>query len=352
MTDFTHLIEKPIPGIYFGLPEGIYHRIQALGSTSIKKLAIDPVEFQFDRLYGEDSDDSHVLKFGNGLHARVLEGRAAYEDRFYVNVPPEMPDGVLKTTDDLKEFLSTYGQTSLSKYKKPDLIKLVKSLKPDAPIYDEIAAAHAAQHAGKTELNAKTFKQVALAADWLNRDPVLGASITDGAFNEGAPEVSVIVDDDGVMLKARWDRLLRPGIVDLKSYAPMFDEPLEKAFEKTVRRLGYKVQAADYIRIWHKAKDLFLAGEIPVFGEQPYDDFLADCFDREKPEWFWLAVKRKGAPSPFVVQWKGRLDFDNAMIDVERALDDYRRLRDEFGDENDWIPARPVYVMDDNSYYN
>jgi hypothetical protein len=154
-----------------------------------------------------------------------------------------------------------------------------------------------------------------------------------------------------VLIKCRLDRLIRPGIIDLKSYAPMFDEPLEKSFEKTVKRLGYKIQGAHYRRIWSKARDLYLDEALPFFGTEPYDGFLKDCFDHDEPAWFWLAVKRKGAPSPFVVQWTGKTDFQNAINDVERAIDDYRRLRDEFGDGADWIPNRGVYEMTDDSYY-
>ncbi|MBO6512288.1 MAG: hypothetical protein JJ979_28030, partial [Roseibium sp.] len=128
--------------------------------------------------------------------------------------------------------------------------------------------------------------------------------------------------------------------------------PLEKSFEKTVRRLGYKIQAAHYRRIWTEARFFYLEDELPVFGEEPYTGFLSDCFDHDEPEWFWLAVKRKGAPSPFVVRWTGTLDFQNALADVERAISDYRRLRDEFGEHADWIPNRPVYEMTDDTYYN
>ncbi len=344
------LVEEPVAGIYFNLPEETYHQIRALGSTGVKKLAIDPCEFQFDRLYGEDIDSKAKL-FGNALHARVLEGRRAYEDRFYVNVPPDIPEDALRTVDDFKEFLTELGQSGLSKLNKPGLIKLVRDLEPAKAIADDIIAEHKALNEGKTELDAKLYRQVELAAEWLNRDPLIGDSMEDGAFIEGAPEVSIIVDDNGVLIKARLDRMMRTGIIDLKSYAPMFDEPLEKSFEKTVRRLGYKIQGAHYRRIWHMAKELYLDNAMPVIGPEPYDGFLKDCFDHDEPAWFWLAVKRKGAPSPFVVQWTGKTDYQNALNDVERAISDYRQLRDEFGDQADWIPNRGVYEMTDDSYY-
>ena len=350
-TDYSHLIEVPTPGIYFDLPEDTYHKIPALGSTAIKKLATDPYEFQFDRLYGEDKD-SLALLFGKALHARVLEGRQAFESRFYVNEPPDIPEGALRSSDDLKAFLTSLGQTGLSKYKKADLINAVRELDPAKPIADDIIAEHKALNEGKTELNAKTYRQIELAAEWLDRDPLIGDSMHDGTFIEGAPEVSVILEENGVFLKIRLDRLLRIGIIDLKSYAPMFDEPLTKAFEKTVRRLGYKIQGAHYRRVWRFAREHFFDGNLPVFGPEPYENFLDECFQCEEPEWFWLAVKRKAAPSPFVTQWAGKTDYQNALNDVERAIESYRSLRDEFGDDKDWIPNRPVHQMTDDSYYD
>lgn len=344
------LVEEPVPGIYFNLPEDWYHKIPALGSTGVKKLAIDPCEFQFDRLYGEDVDSKAKL-FGNALHARVLEGRRAYEDRFFVNVPPNIPEDALRTVDDFKEFLTELGQSGLSKLNKPGLIKLVRELDPAKAIADDIIAEHKALNEGKHELDAKLYRQVQLAAEWLSRDPLIGDSMEDGAFIEGAPEVSIIVDDNGVLIKCRLDRMLRTGIIDLKSYAPMFDEPLTQSFEKTVKRLHYKVQAAHYRRIWHMAKDLYLEGDMPVVDPEPYDGFLKDCFNAEEPAWFWLAVKRKGAPSPFVTKWVGKIDYQNAWNDVERAIDTYRALRDEFGVDSDWIINRGVHEMGDDSYY-
>lgn len=335
------------PGIYFGMSDEEYHSDPALGSTSIKGLAIDPYEWQFDRLYGEDKD-SDAITFGHALHARLLEGRQIFEAKFCKEFDKSEHPGALNTIDDLKAWLDKHGQDRLSSKKKDELILMVMNIDPTQPVLDVIKRKWDAANEGKIPLKPKRWAQIEVAAKWVQRDPLLSAVMEDGTFIAGAPEVSVFYEDRGVRLKCRFDRLLRHAIVDLKSFAPMFFGRIDGSDGtalKTLARMRYDIQEATYSRGWQRARELFAEGL--VFGEPPYETFLAECFDRDEPSWIWIMVKTKGAPQPLVIDWKAKFARGAAAQRVEEAIDEYIRLRDEFGDDQEWPPMRPAMTVTD-----
>lgn len=346
--EMTEETESPIihePGIYFGLDADTeYHPDPALGSSSIKAYATDPYEAQFDRIYGEDLD-TEALRFGSAIHARILEGRDVLHSQFCHEFDKSLVRGALDTNAELTEWLKERGVKGLSGKKKDDLIAAVREIDPDQPIAAIIKAKWDAENEGKVMLPPKRWAQIETAARWLQRDPLLSAVMTDGTFNAGAPEVSVFYEDRGVRLKARFDRLLRHAIVDLKSFAPWFSGNLEGAAIKVIERMRYDIQAAAYVRAWHKAKELWMEGR--VYGQEPFEGFLEQCFDRDEPNWVWVFVKSKGAPQPLVVDWKAKFAMRSAMDRVEKAITDYISLRDEFGEECEWPPMRPSLTVED-----
>lgn len=333
------------PGIYFGLSDELYHADKALGSTDIKAIEVDPPEFQFDRLYGEDKD-TDALIFGSALHARVLEGRAAFEAKFCSEFDKSTLKDALDTSDDLKEWLGKYGQTGLSGKRKSGLIEMVQQIEPTQPIVDVIRAEWDKQNEGKTPLKPKRWAQVETAARWVQRDPLLSAVMEDGTFSHGAPEVSIFYEDRGVRLKARFDRLLRHAIVDLKSFAPRSTGRIEDLALRSIGQMRYHLQAAAYLRAWQRAKELFNEGR--VFGEPPFGSFLAECFDRDEPAWIWIMVKSTGAPQPLVIEWQARLVKARAAEQVEDAIETYIALRDQHGEFAEWPPMRPALTLTDS----
>ena len=335
------------PGIYFGLSESSYHADKSLGSTAIKAISVDPYEWQFDRLYGEDKD-TDALIFGSAVHARMLEGRASLEAKFCQDMPPGLiPDGALNTTNDIKRFLSEHGVKGLSTKLKPDLIRAALEIDPNVPIVQVIKEKWDEANVGKVVLKAKRWAQVETAAKWAQRDPLLCKVMKDGAFVEGVPEVSIFYEDRSIRLKARFDCLLRHAIIDIKTFATMFDGQIEKTFLKTIDRMHYDIQCAVYLRAWHRAKELFAAGK--VFGQEPIPGFLTECFNREEPSWIWIMIKSKGAPQPLVVDWRAKFAKSRAAEHVEDAINTYIELRDKFGVDEEWVPMRPAITVDDSS---
>lgn len=339
-------VEKIVhePGIYFNLDEPEYHADDALGSSRVKAIAVDPYEAQFDYLYGEDKD-TDALIFGSALHARLLEGTEALNSKFCPTFDRSKLEGALDTIADLKEFLDKHGQEGFSSKSKAPLIKMVQDIAPDQLIVEVEKRKWEEANAGKTPLSPKRWAQVEVASRWVQRDPLLSAVMESGTFIEGAPEVSVFYEDRGVRLKARFDRLLRHAIVDLKSFAAIFGGPVEQAALKAINRFRYDLQCADYLRAWERARTLFSQGK--VFGEEPYDGFLAECFDRPEPKWIWIMIKSTGAPQPLVIDWQADMARKAAAEEVEAAIDTFIRLREEHGMDAEWPPMRPALTVTD-----
>ncbi|MBO6755701.1 MAG: PD-(D/E)XK nuclease-like domain-containing protein [Roseibium sp.] len=334
-------------GLYFNLPEEIYHADpDALGSTALKGLVVDPVEWQFDNLYEEDKD-TEALIFGSALHLRMLEGRAAFERRFCEAYVPDLSGDVLVTKHDLTAWLKEHGQTGLSALRKDDLCRRVLELDPDQRIEEVERRTHAEETEGKTELKARRWGQINVACRWVQRDPLLSAVMEDGTFIEGAPEVSIFYEDNGVRLKARLDRMLRHAIVDLKSFAPWWRKRIQIQVVEVLERMNYDLQAAAYLRAWDHAKQAYADGTLAVFGDEPVPGFLDQAFDRDEPKWIWVMIKSRGAPQPLVVDWRAEIAKATAGREIDTAIETYRDLVAEFGRDQDWPPRHAALELFD-----
>jgi hypothetical protein len=330
------------PGIYFGLDADPYHADRALGSTSIKDLALDPVDWQYDQLHGTDAE-TPALVFGSALHARVLEGSAAFENQFYRKAQKaEYPEAMI-TADDIRSFLRNNGTTVGGK--KEDIIDRASGLPDCPPIWDLIEAEHERLNEGRTALTQRQWEAITVAAQWMQQDQWLKDVMIDGTFIGGMPEVSVFYEVDGVRLKARFDYLAKHAIFDLKSFAVMFKENASAAIGKTIGRQRYDLQAAAYIKAWQAGRELWKAGQ--VFGECP-KGFLSEVYDRPFPLWIWIMLKTTGAPQCYVRPFDQRSNaYGFAVHQVETAIKAYSAAVAEFGIDADWIPNNPVHSIED-----
>lgn len=355
--DVSNMIEivkpEPIvhaPGIYFGMSDAEYFADQALGSTVIKELVLDPIEYQHDRLYKEEKEDTWALKWGHAIHCRVLEGKPSLDARFPVMPAKEDYEGLLDTMDDLRKHCADLG-IKAGKTKGETIIR-IKEFDTKTPIWEEITALFDKSLEGRTALPKKAFKEIEQAAAWMQRDKYLAPVMENGTITAGASEVSIFYEDNGVRLKARIDHLLSHAVIDLKSFRPFFKERVERAAVKAIERQRYDIQCAAYIRALRAAADLYANDQ--VFNNPYGDEFLAAVFDalgKGEMKWIWVLIKASGAPQPVVREFNlESMTFRNAQRDVEGAIQDYRRLRAEFGLDNDWVPDLPVEILSDEDF--
>lgn len=331
-------------GIYFNLDDDTYHADPALGSSDLKAIAMDPVDWQFDRLHGEQ-DESDAMVLGRALHSRILEGRDVFAKSFVPEL--EKPDGVLVTNDDLCAWLKDRGMSD--KGTKAVLIERIQSSGVAQPkIWHVMREEFDAANVARTELTAKQWEKIETAAQWMQADSVLSAAMIDGTFQHGAPEVSIFYTDGDVRLKARFDYWLGHAVVDLKSFATMYKEEPSKAVLRAIMRQRYDLQCAAYVRAWHRGRELFKAGH--VFGPVP-DGFLARVYSRQHPLWIWVFLKSVGAPQPFVRSLSHEeMVFDVARSTMERAIETYRSKVAEFGAENIWPPSNPSEALSTSDF--
>ena len=332
------------PGIYIDLPEDEYHAVDARGSTDVKGLE-DPTEWKYARDHPEEESESAAKTLGSAIHARILEGRKAFTDQYYLALDKqaEIEKGALNTVEDLKVWLKKNGENSTGK--KDDLIERVLSCDEDVPILDIKIAAHAEVNAGKVLLKQNQWDKVMSAADWCQQDTMLSKFMEDGTFNLGLSEVSVIAEHDGVPVKARYDHLAHHAIIDLKSFTPFLNKDPVMAIPYAIKKMGYDIQAGHYINMWHKAKELWDAGQ--VFGDYP-DGYFERVFARAEPMWVWLFVKTVGAPQPYV---RGFSPDSTALAyakenAVER-LTFYQQRMKRLGPDVPWPPENKIIELGD-----
>lgn len=322
-------------GIYFGLSDDDYHADPALGSSSLKQLTLDPVDWQYERLFGEDNE-TEALIWGRALHARVLEGRTAFEAKFCTEF--ETPEGdCLKTVDDLKGWLKEAGHSH--KGNKAELVARILGTGAAPQIYDQMKSAHDSSNEGKTPLTAKQYAQIETAAQWMQSDATLSASMKDGSFQHGAPEVSVFYTEDGVRLKARFDYLIGHAIIDLKSFAPMYREVPASSITRAIIRQRYDLQCAAYVKAWHVGRGLWKDGR--VYGEAP-EGLLEKVYANGNPLWIWVFLKSTSAPQPYVRSLSSQeMVFGTAQHAINRAIEIYKEKVEAHGADNIWPPMNP-----------
>src|SRR5262249_31124415 len=147
------------PGIYFGLSNDAYHADPALGSTNLRKLASNPSDYWYESPFNplkEPETTTPAKVRGQAMHCLTLEGEPAF-DRLYVCGARHEP-----------------GATSS---KKGAATK---------------AANARALALGKTALPSDDFDRIVIAGAMISKNPKLA-----GAFQGGAPEVSVFWEHEG-----------------------------------------------------------------------------------------------------------------------------------------------------------
>lgn len=338
------------PGIYFGLGEDAYHADTSLGSTSLKALVLDPIDYQHQRLHGGDKPETFALKWGKAIHCRVLEGRLSMAQRF--PIAPDVTDYVspLVTMEHLRSHCKLIGVKAGKT--KDETIAAIRDFDKEVVIWDELYAKFEADNVGKTIIPRDALHQIERAAQWMQRDKKLAPVMEDGTLTAGASEVSIFYVENGVRLKARLDHLLAHAVVDLKSFRPIMAESLVPAAKKAVSRMRYDLQSAAYIKALRAAAKLFTEGR--VFNCPYKPDFLNEVFKAlagDDFKWIWVLIKASNSPQSVVAEFELKsMIFKTALMQVDDAINNYRHLTEKFGADQDWVPEHSAEVWSDGDF--
>lgn len=237
----------PEPGIYFGMPEDVYHAIHACSASGLKALSTSSMDYWAKSVLNPDrGDDDSVFKaMGRAYHCRICEGREAFAERYAVGLdkadyPSDWPDDeddslpdplpLCVTVAHIRRAIDLLGGKPKGTAKEP-LIEQLQDLDPTWPIWDAMVKEHEEANAGKEIISATLNRRIEIAAAMIANDPQLR-----DAFTGGYPEVALFWYDKatGVPMKAKLDYLKLMAFVDLKSFSNRNGKPIQRAIDGVI----------------------------------------------------------------------------------------------------------------------
>ena len=336
-------------GLYFGLPDRLYHADPALGSGSVRDLAACPLYYWQSSVLNKDRQpeaESPALLFGRALHALVLEGREAFE-RGYICAPDKSEHpGALDLQDELKARCAELGLPVSGT--KAVLVSRILEVDPEAVIWANVVDRinRKAAETGASILTRDQYEKVILGAGYIASNPAVAAT-----FQGGRSEVSIFWTDNGVRCKARLD-YMRLGrrqdriiglITDLKSFSAMGDDAPEKAVVKAICNTRLDVQAAHYLNGAQRIPEFIAAGKVTAHsGAMPAAEWLAAFAKLEPLDWsFYWNFFSKDAP----ISLLRSVDAGSTLVQfgagtAARAIDLYREYMAAYGES--WRFVDPI----------
>ncbi len=142
------VLREPKPGIYFDMPEDVYHAVRALSATGVKDLLTSPLTYWCKSPLNPDRVDVDTQARANGkaMHIRVLAGKEAFA-RVYAYRPdpadyPEALDGAEALREKCRELDLRVGG------KIADLCDRIREADPDVQLWPDVVAAFEADNEG------------------------------------------------------------------------------------------------------------------------------------------------------------------------------------------------------------
>ena len=341
----------PEPGVYFGMPEEIYHAVPALSNSGMKNLRQSSMDFWARSwMMGErESDDTEAKARGRAYHKRILEGSMAFRAYYATALDKaDFGEGLLVTMDDLKAELAKWGEKPGSG--KTQAITRLLNLDPTAKIWDVLCANHAELHEGRQMLSAKEMRQLELAAAMIERHPTLSK-----AFTGGYSEVSIFwyCEKTGVPMKARLDYLKQRAIVDLKTLANQQGKPFQLAVAYEIASRKYHVQVAVYDEAVAAAKDMFKQKNMGcVFGDDtavPPLEWLQAWSSADRPVFMFVFQQTGVAPVARGYVMPHHNVVEIGRMSAQQSKQQFRQCWQTFGSEP-WVDTTDIHTFDDTEF--
>jgi hypothetical protein len=254
------------------------------------------------------------MDFGSALHVLLLEGDDAYRSRVILR-PAEYPVEVKGiATGELKPWNgnANWCKAWLEEHDRPGVVILTE----DAD------------------------RRVRHMAELVRQHPELGAQM-----QAGLSEVSVLwTTDDGLKLRARFDKLLPRFVCDLKTFGG-------DAKGRTVKEQCLALVAQrhmDVQRYLYFQARCRMAG-LPIVGATPAQaDWLRKVATVEDWKWCWIFYRRRDDARGYapivkpIMRSHFDASFESGRQKVEVALTNYRTFRDRFGFTVPWAVVEPA----------
>ncbi len=356
----------PEPGIYFGMDEDTYHAIPALSTGGIKKQASSPMLFwatcpwlnpDWAELKKEEEERRKKLgqdhfDIGKAYHARLLEGREAFDARFAVSLDKKDYPDALGTDDEIRaafpEGIKPRGKTKRERFEH------LQTLDGTVQLWDDVKAEHEKAHPGKCFIPFKVKRELEKAAAIIECDPELGP-----ALRGGYAEVSLfwICATTGVPMKCRADKLKLDMILDLKTLQNSHEASIENAVRRDIANRRYVIQPAVYLEGVKAVRQLVRKrGASAIFAPEGYDP---DCFGwamewaaQEEADWLFLYQQKGVAPVARGIRFPTQGTLMMFATDIVTAMKKRtRQFADVFGTDP-WMDSAPIYDLADEDLPN
>lgn len=258
----------PAPGIYFGMPEEVYHSIHACSASGIKNLSVSSMDYWAMSLLNlerqekpaKDSGDLTPRQLGQAYHCYIVEGDAVFNERYAValdkdawrEVATQNGKELCVTIADIRAAIDAAGGKPKGT-SKDALIDQLLDLDADAFVWDRMVASHLDANKDKTMITPKLYRRIVIANAMITNDPQLK-----DAFSGGHAEVSIFWYDEqtGVPMKARLDYLKMNHLIDLKSFSNMQGKPIQRAIDMAISNNKYFIPVVVYLEAIAAAKEL------------------------------------------------------------------------------------------------
>ena len=338
------------PGIYFDLPEEIYHAARGLSCSGMKHLTVSDLNYWHHNLSPdrETPEDTEAKRFGKATHCYALE-RERFDRSFAMKLSEEDHPDALVTADDMKKFLEANGLPKSGKTKK-ELIDRIVSSGLQVKIWDRELASYGALHVGKTFLGKEESKRIERAASVMSADPYVKAALTGGM-----PEVSFFVrePENGVMLKARMDYVRPRSTIDIKTFSNSRGKPVEKAIFEAIYYESYYLQCVFYHQVRELARCQLAAGEIQTFGNVT-EEWLKGFLETED-HGFGLVFIESAEPFDlrFILLKQAEVPgadtnayWSSAQLRIADLTYRYAECLQKYGDK-EWREPRSPHILED-----
>lgn len=312
-------------GVYVGLKPETYFAQDRLGSTDLAILHNRPADWFYSSRHNPhrpDRESTEEMDFGSALHVLLLEGEEAY--RATVVIRPD-----------------TYEDTKTGE---------IKPWNGNANVCKAWLEEHDVP--GVLIITDDANRRVRHMAALIQNHPDLG-----GPMQAGLSEVSVLwTNDQGVKLRARFDKLLPRFVVDLKTYGGdgRGNSTTQECMALVAKR-HMDVQRFMYFQarqaMAELLKDGLLRGAAPAQAE-----WLQKVAKVDDWRWCWIFYRRrddKRGHAPIVkpiIRSHFDASFESGRQKVEVALANYRTFVDRFGFETPWAVVEPAEEPADHSF--
>ena len=330
------------PGIYFGMPEEIYHADPSLSASGIKDLDVSRLTYWINSVLNPLREDKNTkpMTAGKALHKSIIEGPEAFNEAYAMI--PEKPDNALDGGAELKDKCADLGLKKSGSI--AELCERIREADKDAVLWPDVLRDFREKNEGKIFLTSAEAYDIEFPSAIIAKHPTALK-----AFTGGYPEVSIFWRDEetNVPLKSRIDYLKAKAVVELKSFSNPFGKPLDKAIGHAVANHRYFVDAAVRLEGAEQAKKMKpdqWHGELPS-GE--WIDAFKKCSVHTVAFVFleqgkcpnirlreWRRSEKKGGDNN-AYYYKGQLAFREG---VER----YAECMKHFGPDIPWMNIEPM----------